>query len=481
MAPSGPPAKAAPKAEVKAKPKKAPKKEKTEEDEGPKMQAPDFDAHQELVGKVQEKIDKLQKSSAALTAKINEKSHGKEDFFAKKAAIRADLDAVSKEMDGFQEQKTQIRTMLGDKKAENAEMKQELGKMKKSMSYTNEADIDARIRWIEDKLHHDTNTLKAEKDYMLEIKELKKNKPKLAQLGGLQDKLSTFDAGTDLRGKQGEINEALAVLRERKKGIQEKFTELQEERKLQMGDSSELITEREENSKKIQELIQERSKLRDEFNVQKREFSVHLAEQRRIKQEKYQEDRKVQQEEWRVRSLEKKVEALDEQPYVSEITLIEQTIAFCNRILPKDEAKKEEEKKDTVFNNKDGEEVMASKKDRDSEMYFVPLKGKKAKKAAAAPAEGSKKPIKHNAETFKLFDSLKLDAPITTADIPALLTKLDEQMAMYEAKVKEWSENKEEMKRKIKEGIITAEDLDDKKEEDKADEKEEEKEEEKEA
>ena len=73
---------------------------------------------------------------------------------------------------------------------------------------------------------------------------------------------------------------------------------------------------------------------------------------------------------------------------------------------------------------------MASKKERDSEMYFVPLKGKKAKKAAAAPADGSKKPIKHNAETFKLFDSLKLDAPITVADIPALLIKLDEKMVL---------------------------------------------------
>ena len=67
------------------------------------------------------------------------------------------------------------------------------------------------VRWIEDKLHHDTNTLKAEKDYMLEIKELKKNKPKLAQLGQMQDKVNNIDAGTDLRGKQGEINEAMNV------------------------------------------------------------------------------------------------------------------------------------------------------------------------------------------------------------------------------------------------------------------------------
>merc|ERR1711865_924756 len=136
-------------------------------------------------------------------------------------------------------------------------------------------------------------------------------------------------------------------------------------------------------------------------------------------------------------------------------------------------------KKETVFNNKDGEEVMASKKDRDSEMYFIPSKGKKSKVKKGPEGDASKKPIKHNAETFKLFDSLKLDAPITTADIPAILVKLAEQKAMYEGKVKEWEENKEDMKRKIKEGLVTAEDLEEKKET-KEEAKEEEKEEEKE-
>merc|ERR1712185_222545 len=109
----------------------------------------------------------------------------------------------------------------------------------------------------------------------------------------------------------------------------------------------------------------------------------------------------------------------------------------------------------------------------------MPTKAAKAAKKGKASGEqdSSKKPIKHNAETFKLFDSLKLDAPITVADIPPLLEKLDEQMEMYQKKVKEWEENKEELKRKIKEGVIT---LDEEKEEEKEAEKEEEKEEEKE-
>merc|ERR1712185_485737 len=125
------------------------KEKKEDEDDKPKMQAPDFEKHQEALAKVQEKIDKLQKENAALTAKINERSSGKEDFFAKKAAIRADMDAVSKEMDALQEQKEQIRKMLGDKKAENAEAKAEFSKMKKSMHFSNEQDIESRIQLIE--------------------------------------------------------------------------------------------------------------------------------------------------------------------------------------------------------------------------------------------------------------------------------------------------------------------------------------------
>merc|ERR1712194_382982 len=224
----------------------------------------------------------------------------------------------------------------------------------------------------------------------------------------------------------------------------------------QLGDFGEVAEQREQISSKIKELIAQRTQLRDDFNNAKREFQSYLAEQRRIKQEKYAEERKAQQEQWRLQKLEKQVEALDEQPYVSEITLIEQTMKFCKELLPKDAAVKRDETKETVFNNKDGEEVLMKKEDRANESYYAPTKkGKAAKKAKGAGEDGSKKPIKHNAETFKLFDSLKLDAPITTADIPALLIKLEEQKLGFEAKVKEWEENKEEMKRKIKEGIIT--------------------------
>merc|ERR1719446_1628655 len=109
----------------------------------------------------------------------------------------------------------------------------------------------------------------------------------------------------------------------------------------------------------------------------------------------------------------------------------------------------------------------------------MPLKGKKNKAKKGGKTEGGSKPIKHNAETFRLFDQLKLDAPITTDEIPAILEKLEAQLVDYNNKVKEWEEKREEMKRKIlEEGIMPGDEKKDA-EEPKEEEKEEKKEDEK--
>merc|ERR1712039_316109 len=90
----------------------------------------------------------------------------------------------------------------------------------------------------------------------------------------------------------------------------------------------------------------------------------------------------------------RKADKLEDQPYVAEITLIEQTIAFCNSLTQK----KAEEKKEIAHNNPDGYEVLA-KKGEEEEFYMMPSKGKKAKGKKTGKAESTAKPIKHNAET----------------------------------------------------------------------------------
>merc|ERR1712066_348478 len=224
--------------------------------------------------------------------------------------------------------------------------------------------------------------------------------------------------------------------------------------------------------------VGERSRIRDEFRAQQNDYKAWQAEQRRIRQEKYQQERQAQDAAWKIKKMEKEVEKLDENPYVSQITLTWETMKFCKGLMPQDAVETKEEKKDTVFNNKDGEVVLSKKEDRADEWYFCPTKKKGgAKQGKKSNDDVSKKPIKHNAETFKLFDTLGLEAPITVADATPLLEKLEKQMEIYQEKVQAWEDHKEEMKRKIQEGEVTYDELvKDGKEEEKAEEEEKEQE-----
>lgn len=67
--------------------------------------------------------------------------------------------------------------------------------------------------------------------------------------------------------------------------------------------------------------------------------------------------------------------------------------------------------------------VLMKKEDREEEFYFAPTK-KKTQNKGNKVKKTDTKAIKHNVETFQLFEKLKIDAPITTDDLPATLEHL---------------------------------------------------------
>merc|ERR1712187_884325 len=380
------------------------------------------------------------------------------------------------------DKKNELNKAMGTQREEGINMKNDLAKMKKSIGYTSETDIDNRIATIEFKLNTESISLKEEKKYLLELQELKRNRPKVSKVNKMEDDLTAFREGTstaDMKATIQEINAAMAKHREEKKGIQEKLGKIREARDAKFGDVPKWFEERKALGEQVQEKIKEKNVVRDDYRAKEKEYYAYLAEVRKARQEQYQEERKQWEKEREQQNKLKKAERLEEQPYVAEITLIEQTIAFCNSLTQKKAEEKQEEKKDIAHNNPEGTQVLMKKEDRDNEMYMVPLKGKKAKAKKGAKADGGEKakPIKHNAETFRLFDQLKLDAPITTDEVPALLEKLEEKLADYQHKVKVWEETKEEKKRKILEGIDDGEDEKEAQEEEKPAENEGEKEE----
>merc|ERR1712232_904495 len=94
----------------------------------------------------------------------------------------------------------------------------------------------------------------------------------------------------------------------------------------------------------IQELLAQRQVLKDAFKAEMDEFREKMAAQRKAKNERYQEQRAQQQAEWDKMRAEKEVEKLETNPHLSQITLIDQTIAFCKGLMPQDKAEQKEEK-----------------------------------------------------------------------------------------------------------------------------------------
>merc|ERR1719420_1916504 len=110
-----------------------------------------------------------------------------------------------------------------------------------------------------------------------------------------------------------------------------------------------IFEEREKINKLIGEQIKERNDLRNDFRQAERNFNAYLAEVRKARQERAAEQRAERDKEWEAERKKRAVEKLEDNPYVSDIALVEQTLLWCRSMIPKEEAKAEE-KKAQAFN-----------------------------------------------------------------------------------------------------------------------------------
>merc|ERR1712179_664908 len=149
-------------------------------------------------------------------------------------------------------------------------------------------EIDQRIADIEFKLWTESVPLKQEKELLKEIQELKRNRPKVAQVHNLKASIE----GAKLEGNKGlkeqlkETGDQMSYIFQERAKISEQLKALNEERNSKMGDLPDLIGEREELSKQIQEKIRERNEIRAERKVAEDAHYKYKQELRRIKQER---------------------------------------------------------------------------------------------------------------------------------------------------------------------------------------------------
>merc|ERR1719224_269845 len=171
---------------------------------------------EEAIKKVNNEVEGLQKKKADLDKRIGERSTGKEEFFAKKQELRAKLDECQATIDKFAGKKDELYKQIESEKFADKEAKEALKKMKGSVGFTSEADIDKKIADIEFTMWTNSISLKEEKKYLDEIKELKRSKPKVSKLKGMEAEMENRPKGTNTEAIRAEIQQQSSDIKEAK-------------------------------------------------------------------------------------------------------------------------------------------------------------------------------------------------------------------------------------------------------------------------
>jgi len=447
----------APKAKQEEKPKKAapakePKEPKEAKEPGSGKEErptkPDDAEFEKKLNVVKEKIDGLKAKQQKLSDEINAKNTGKEDYESKRQGLYDELAAVKQEKEEKMVQLKGLKDSEAERRREERDAKKSMNTLEKSLS--SEEDIDKQIQEHEYKMSTTTMSLKDEKALMQAIKKLKATRPevqrKVKEYEQMKAKCesSVQTSGMTVREQIDQLQKEFSEKAEKHSEIYNKIKELKEKRTLEMGDVTSLIEKKQAFKKDIMDLQEERNVIWNEKKEMMRVYNEWDKKQRLARRKEMEAQWAAEQSERLAKQAEWELEKPN--PFLDETTLLEQTIDYCKNLIG--EEKKEEEKKVDASDWKapvEGAMVMMAKKDRDAEFYLVPTKGKKGlkgKKQSEDGADTKGKKIKHTADTFKIFEQVKLPAPMTTLDVPSLIEKLEKSLGELNVKVKNWEESR---------------------------------------
>lgn len=414
-----------------------------------KVPAPDRAGLDALMEKINADINAVQEKIKKVADNIGAKSVGKEEHYRAKDELRAKLDEYSTKIDGLQKQKQAIRGTMQDKQKEGRDKRTELNSMKKKIGFESEAEIDQKIRDIEYEMHTQSFTLKQEKEMMVKMSDLKKQKPELRKYQQLEGTANTGNDGFgEMKGSIEEVNKELTETFDAKKVIQAALAKLVEARNKVMGDVPELFKEREALNLKIRGFIMQRNEARGEFNKLNNEYQAYMSEVRVLRAERGRLERGVRQAEWEERQ---KGEVEDTGPaalpFADDLQLLENLDKYLKALLKEKKEDKKEEPQNNLASGSAGagHVMLVAKGDRDEEFFFAATKKKSLKKKGSG--SGKAKAIVHQLETLTIFDKYKVpspnDASLVQGSIDAVAKKVTEFKEKQEAAVKKEKEKKE--------------------------------------
>lgn len=439
-------------AQDKSKKEQAVKGEKPVKDDKGKMpQKPNDADYNARVIEIDAKISDKKKEMDKVQAVIDKRSEGKELYEDQRTALYDQMNAIKAERQAAVEQRKTFRDNEKQLKEKARSAERGLKDLLRSSESMNEEALNDKIASIEYKLSISTMTLKEEKASMQEIKKLKALKPQAQKITRELESAKAQAASGEHCTDTVTVQEQMTNLTARINKLEidsnetwEKIQALKEARKKQTGGVEKELEKKEKLKNEIDAFWTQKKAIFSELKAAKDVYFKHQRAEREAKQKKWEAERAKQDAEWESERASKELEKPN--PFLGEVTLVTQTLDWCKTVSGEKEDEATEEKKELDHVNPEGSLILISKKDRDKEMYFTGTKKKNLKKKGGDKVKSEK--IKHTADTFQVFEELKLAPPLTTSDIPALQEKLQKMLDDYNKKVADWEE---ERKKKVEE------------------------------
>jgi len=431
----------------------AEKETKSSKKKGP--EAPCREEHNEAIRIIDGRISDLKGEQQEIRGQISKKSEGKTEYQSRKNDMQIKLREYEDIIQKHEQDKTKC---WNDIKGNQANI-QANNKMMKSMkseklpelgnkSVHSIDDINREMEKIEYEMQTGTMTLKEEKGKLELLKKLKGLKPRFLQLEQASSNMAgTKDAVVQpLKERIDQLSHLINEAREAKKQQKVQFERLKEQREKVTRDMPTLFEKADAITKKMGNEHMNRRALMEDFKRKEREYNSVRAEERQAKYDRQRADRLERQADTEERRVASRDDHEEEQPFLYETTLLEQTIGYLKNLLPKEESVVVEEKKDAPA-QVDGRSVLLSKKERDEDFFFSGGKSKsknKSKGQKKAPVASENDKIRHTVESIQIYATLKVTPPVKVSDIPEILVKLKKQEESYTEKVKKWKAAEEE-------------------------------------
>ncbi|GEQ66888.1 hypothetical protein JCM33374_g551 [Metschnikowia sp. JCM 33374] len=396
------------------------------------IKRPDDKALKERIEVLRSEIKNLDATQAEINAQI-EKTVLDSGISEKRKTLQTELKEIITKQGKLKQERNSIQEQI---KNVDTNLKRKIGEIQKLTAKNNfksVAEIDARIKSLDDLVGSGSLILAEERRYVKEMSSLRKLRKDFSEVEKQQEAIDNDKA------KIAELKQKLSSVGN--KEVQKQFEETQKEldiiyesNKSIYNKRTELINKRNSNSKLKDEKYSEIRKLRADFDAAFAKFKAELADEQKKRDEETKAEREAQKTAKLKERAEAKLAEASIPAFSKEINEIESLLAYFDPTYVKPQSnavaeatKPSLESKNNIRSVEMPSDVVVLKKEQ--QVFFEGSKSKKTKKKTQ-----KKRNFTVDSDVILSLTNLSIPLPSTTDDVPSTIVILKETLSALKGK-----------------------------------------------